>query len=322
MRRAGAGRYWLIWPAVIAVLGWAVVRAFGLERGFPAIPLIAYTPYVAAAALLLSGVAVALRNWPAALACGLATASLLLAVLPRAFSGEIASAPADRQLRVYSVNIHLGGADPTALVARVRRFRPDFLNLQELTPGFAHQLEEAGIRRLLPHAVFSLRLGLSGGGIYSRFPLRRLPTAGHFPLRMPRAAMRLPDGHTIRIVDVHPQTPKRRLVSRWIEGLRDLPSAGRGAPWVLAGDFNATLDHAELRDVIARGYRDAGAVTGRGLEATWPAGRLLPPPVTIDHVLADRRLGIVDYGVEGLPGSDHRAIHAVLALPWPHALNR
>jgi endonuclease/exonuclease/phosphatase (EEP) superfamily protein YafD len=37
--------------------------------------------------------------------------------------------------------------------------------------------------------------------------------------------------------------------------------------------------------------------------------------VTIDHVLADGRLGIVDYGVDELPGSDHRAIHAELALP-------
>jgi endonuclease/exonuclease/phosphatase family metal-dependent hydrolase len=37
--------------------------------------------------------------------------------------------------------------------------------------------------------------------------------------------------------------------------------------------------------------------------------------VTIDHVLADRRLGIVEYDVEGIPGSDHRAVEAELALP-------
>ena len=37
--------------------------------------------------------------------------------------------------------------------------------------------------------------------------------------------------------------------------------------------------------------------------------------MTIDHVLADRRLGIAGYGVDALPGSDHRAIHAELVLP-------
>jgi endonuclease/exonuclease/phosphatase family metal-dependent hydrolase len=38
-------------------------------------------------------------------------------------------------------------------------------------------------------------------------------------------------------------------------------------------------------------------------------------PITIDHVLADQRLGIVEYEVEPLPDSDHRAIFAELALP-------
>jgi endonuclease/exonuclease/phosphatase family metal-dependent hydrolase len=52
-----------------------------------------------------------------------------------------------------------------------------------------------------------------------------------------------------------------------------------------------------------------------GLEPTFPREGHLIPPVTIDHVLADSRLGIVDYGVEDLPGSDHRSIHAELALP-------
>jgi endonuclease/exonuclease/phosphatase family metal-dependent hydrolase len=86
---------------------------------------------------------------------------------------------------------------------------------------------------------------------------------------------------------------------------------------VLAGDFNATLDQAEFRDVVDRGYADAGEVTGKGLEPTFPTmgHRLLPPTIAIDHVLADRRLGISEYGVDDLPGSDHRAIHAQLVLP-------
>ena len=41
----------------------------------------------------------------------------------------------------------------------------------------------------------------------------------------------------------------------------------------------------------------------------------MPPSITIDHILADRRLGIGEYGVDDLPGSDHRAIHAVVVLP-------
>jgi endonuclease/exonuclease/phosphatase family metal-dependent hydrolase len=68
--------------------------------------------------------------------------------------------------------------------------------------------------------------------------------------------------------------------------------------------------------VVDRGYRDAGEVAGEGLEPTWPnAGHSLPPVITIDHVLADERLGVVDYEVDDLPGSDHRPVWAELALP-------
>jgi endonuclease/exonuclease/phosphatase family metal-dependent hydrolase len=61
-----------------------------------------------------------------------------------------------------------------------------------------------------------------------------------------------------------------------------------------------------------------GETAGKGLDATFPAdGSLFPPPITIDHILADERFGIVSYEVEPLPNSDHHAIFAELALPGP-----
>jgi endonuclease/exonuclease/phosphatase (EEP) superfamily protein YafD len=134
----------------------------------------------------------------------------------------------------------------------------------------------------------------------------------------------LPSGRNLRVADVHPLTPGRTGIDVWEDSLGDLPATGRGVPWVLLGDFNATLDHSRLREVLDRGYRDAGSVAGMGLVPTWPnRDHELPfPVITIDHVLADGRLDFVDYGVEDLPGSDHRSIHAELALPEGGASGR
>ena len=66
--------------------------------------------------------------------------------------------------------------------------------------------------------------------------------------------------------------------------------------------------------MVDRGYVDAGDATGGGLAPTWPE-RLARPGVTIDHVLADERVAITGYEVHDLPGSDHRAVSAVLRLP-------
>ena len=114
-----------------------------------------------------------------------------------------------------------------------------------------------------------------GGGLYARFPISPLPRQTHFLFRMPRAMLTLPHGRRLRIVAVHPQPPNMS-VDRWEEALESLPATGPGIPWVLAGDFNATFDHAEFRELVDSGYRDAGAATGNGLEPTWPSEQVFP----------------------------------------------
>jgi len=313
--RSGWSRYWPIWAAVVPVVLWAVVRAFGLESGGWLTSLMWFTPYAAIGALLVAGVAVALRNWAATGVVGVATVYLATAVLPRAIETETESAAGHETLTVLSANVELGGADPSALVALVDRYHPDLLSVEELTPSFARKLHRAGIDRRLPRSVLMARPKGHGGGLYARFSLTALPRQTHFLFRMPRALIELPDGRRLRVLAVHPQPPSMS-VDRWEEALESLPRSGYGIPWVLAGDFNATLDQAKLRDIVDGGYRDAGAATGKGLEPTWPSGEVFPwGLMTIDHVLADRRLGIAGYGVDDLPGSDHRAVYAQLVLP-------
>ncbi len=315
LQRTGARRYWPIWAAAVPVALWAAVRAFGLEGGDQLTSLMWFTPYAAVAALLVAGVAVALRNWAAAVVAAAATVVLAAAVLPRTIGGEAVQAEGRETLMVLSANVERGGADPSALIALVDRYHPDLLSVQELTPSFARKLHREGIDRRLPHSVLMAQPKGHGGGLYARFPLTPLRHQTHFLVRMPRAMIVLPDGRRLRVVAVHPFPPNVG-VDRWREELDSLPVPGPGMPWILAGDFNATFDQAEFRDLVDRGYRDAGAAIGKGLQPTWPSSEVFPwGLMTIDHVLADRRLGVAEYVVDGLPGSDHRAIHARLVLP-------
>jgi endonuclease/exonuclease/phosphatase (EEP) superfamily protein YafD len=309
----------VIWLLVTPLVVWALVRVFGLDGGFPLVPMMAFTPYVAITAFLVAGIALGLRNWAAAGVTALVTLCLAAAVLPRAIGGETVDPTGRETISVLSSNVYVGHADPEALVDLVDRYDVDLLSVQELTPKFTRQLHRAGLERRLPNAIEETRPRSSGAGLYSRLPMRKLPGSQFF-FRMPRAVLTLPDGRRIRVVGVHPYPPGRGNDDLWREGLESLPAAGDGPPWVLIGDFNATLDVSLLRETVDRGYRDAGDVAGEGLVPTWPnKGHTLPPVITIDHVLADERLGVVEYGVEDLPGSDHRSIHARLALPEPES---
>ncbi len=305
----------MIWIAVVPLAVWALLRLLGIDNGFPLAAMMAFTPYVAVAAFLVAGVAAALSNWAATAVAGLATLSLAAVVLPRAVGSDLVAPEGRETLRVLAANIHHGTADPDALVALVDRLHPDVLSVEELTPRFAQELAAAGLGSRMPNEVLETHRSASGAGLYSRLPLRRLPGPRRFFFRMPRAQLRLPDGRPVRVVGAHPYPPLINRTSVWEASLASLPSAGRGAPWVLAGDFNGTFDQSQFRGVVDRGYRDAGAAAGEGLEPTFPAEGHLIPPVTIDHVLADRRLGVAEYAVEDVPGSDHHAVFAELVLP-------
>jgi endonuclease/exonuclease/phosphatase family metal-dependent hydrolase len=205
------------------------------------------------------------------------------------------------------------------VVELVREREVDLLSLQELTPEEYRALRQAGLHRLLPEEAAYTAPGSSGAGLFSRWPLEH---AGLIPgssqrLPMPRAWLRVPGAGPVDAVDAHPVPPTNpHEVSNWERGLRSLPSADRwGAVRILLGDFNATLDHEALREVLDRGYVDAADAAGQGLAPTWPRGHLLPPTVTIDHVLVDERVRVRDVGIHELPGSDHRAVTADLVLP-------
>jgi endonuclease/exonuclease/phosphatase (EEP) superfamily protein YafD len=308
----------LAWIPVVAVLIWTVIRLFGLDGGFPLEAMMPFTPYVAVAALAVVAWALALRTWPAAAVAAVAALALGAVVLPRQFGDGTVSAAGHRTLRVLAANVYVGQADPAGLMRLVDELHPDVVTIEELTPRFQHEMTAAGLEAKLPHPVLDPGLRARGTGIYSRYPLRRLP-GPEFRSGLARAEATLPGGGRLRMVAIHPYPPNfSTSTPEWEEVLATLPSAGRGAPWLLAGDFNATFDQSPFRELVSRGYHDAGEVAGKGLDGTYPGdGSLMPPPITIDHVLADERLGIVEYEVEPLPGSDHHAIYAEVTLPGP-----
>jgi len=306
----------IAWSLALPFVAWALFRLLGLDRGFPLVPITAFTPYVALASLFaIAGVGL-LRVRGALLAAAAATAVLALVVLPRAVPGGQVSEPdGGAELTVMTANLHFGEADPAAVVSLAREAGVDLLAVQELTPKAARRLRAAGLERLLGHTVLPAEPGAGGGGLYARTSLTGTGNVGRPEgFRMPSAVLATAET-TLTVVSVHPVPPTdAESVRRWRDALRALPVAGTGGELsLLLGDFNATLDHSELQRVLDRGYVDAADVAGAGLSATWSRGPW--PPLTIDHVLVDDRIYVDGTEVRELPGSDHQVVVVDLVLP-------
>ncbi len=316
MRFSRAPRRRIVCAVVVApwVL-WALVRAAGADVVHPLVAFMSFTPYAAVLSLGAVVVALALREWLLACAAIAAAAVLIAIVLPRALEGPgMASADArGTPLVVMSLNLYNGLADAREVMRLVREHDVDVLSLLELTPEALAALDAAGARTLLPARVVQPRPHAEGAGLLARMPLREVP-AEEVVRPQPEARLRA-GGRELLVKAVHPTTPiSFGRVATWRRTLRALPGPQlRGLPHLLAGDFNATLDHRELRRLLDRGYRDAADATGSGLRPTWPAVRRAPP-IAIDHILMPPQIEIRRLTVHDIPRGDHRALIAELLL--------
>lgn len=296
---------------------YALIRVLGLERGFPSVPLLAYAPLALSASPVALVAALLLRRWWSAAAVLIAGVLLATAVLPRAFE-DGALTPEGPTLRLLTLNVSYSEVSPEHIVDLVREHEVELLTLQEVTPELSAGLNEAGLDDLLPHAVDHSAPAAAGAGVHSVYPLTVLGDLGQDlgSLAMPHVALEVPEAsHPVEVVSVHPMSPRgSSTITLWRDGLRALPPASDDTVRILSGDFNATLDHAEMRDVLDRGYADAADRLGMGFTGTWPVGGPLPK-ATIDHVLVDERVSVDDLEIMDVPGGKHRVLVARLTLP-------
>jgi endonuclease/exonuclease/phosphatase family metal-dependent hydrolase len=313
------------WVVAGGLAGWAAVRLAGADRLRFAeawtVPLLSFTPQVTAgawvSALLLRGAG------PAATAVA-AGAILTAGVGPRAVSSRQPPA-AGPVLRVLTANLLVGRAAAGAVVELVRRMDADVLFVQELTDDAAARLGRAGLGDLLPYRVPEPAPDGTPDSVYARYPLRGEPPAAPVVPAAARCTARLdlPSGQRVQLACIHAVPPRPAwgtgAAARWRSELVALPAPG-DSPCVLAGDFNATLDHAQFRRLLRRGYADAASGAGHGLSLTWgPRPGQRPALLAIDHVLIDRRCAVLTTSAHLLPGSDHRALYAELRLPAPRS---
>ena len=118
------------------------------------------------------------------------------------------------------------------------------------------------------------------------------------------------DGDGPVIVGVHTYPPVSGAMAWWRSSVAGVASLCSHPPagLIVAGDLNATRDHAPLQNL--GGCASAGEQAGVGGLATWPSAtgtRWLG--TTIDHVLVDDGAWRGSNGrVVTVPGTDHRAV--------------
>jgi endonuclease/exonuclease/phosphatase (EEP) superfamily protein YafD len=305
-------------------------RAAGGQPPDPYPRLAALAPL--ATLVAFAGVVVAAAaSWWLALVLSIPAVTLLAWQLPpvKRTGGETASVsqqlpdpgPGALTLRVLTLNVMGGSADPAAVVRAIERHRVEVLVVQELIPDMVHRLADAGLDTLLPYCHLDPRPGSDGTGLWARWPLVPLPPVPGLKAAAPRARIQPVDGWPVTVTGVHPKAPMRRNVRRWQQELAAIRSTlvNSDGRQVVAGDFNASRDHRPFRDLLAAGFLDcADAARRRPWPGfTWPAGWGVPSVMRLDHVLVSQGGATVHASrIIRVAGTDHRGVLAVIQLTF------
>ncbi|MFE7514089.1 endonuclease/exonuclease/phosphatase family protein [Streptomyces sp. NPDC057540] len=310
-RRLGA------WAAGLLLAVSAVVtgcRLLDTDAITPVPQLLSFLPWLTVPAGLAVLLAAYARRRALALAAVVVLAATLWTLQPYGPDATTARGPVTARVRVLSANVEFGGAT-RALIAAIRRERPQLVYVSECDRACGRAVTGAFTAEL-PHHVSVDADGSLGSVLLSAAPLRdehTVPAA----MGMPGATAAI-GGRAVRVQLAHPLPPLPGRVDLWKRELgtvRDVAARDAAGPLILAGDFNASQDHAAFRAVLDAGrLHDAARLDGAARTPTWPVEGPLPPYVQIDHVLVSDDFTVRDVRFLRLAGTDHRAVLADLDL--------
>ncbi|MFE5238840.1 endonuclease/exonuclease/phosphatase family protein [Streptomyces sp. NPDC056627] len=319
---AGAGPGWgravaggcaaLALSGATLVLGF---RAADADGPTPVPQALAFLPW-----LLVPGGAALTLAWAARWRTGMVWAVVVLAATawyarPYGDATTGARGPVLAELSVLTSNVEFGDATD-ALIGAVTRERPDVVFVQECdllcVDALARRVPAAGY----PYREVVRLDGSLGSALLSRFPLRPAP-AVEGVMAMPGSVATVA-GKDVRLQLAHPLPPVPGRVGGWrteLGRIEDFAAGAKGGPVLLAGDFNASQDHAAFRAVLDAGaLHDSARIAGRSRTHSWPADRRTPLRTQIDHVLVSDDFSVRSARFLDLRGSDHRALLVSLAL--------
>lgn len=308
------------WLAALLLAGVSTILGFRIadSDGFTPVPqILAFLPWLlapAVAALLLA----ALARWRVGLVWGVVALGGVAWFMEPYGKTDEPEGPAVAELRVMASNVEFGKATHGLLKA-VREEKPDLLFVPECDYVCSDTLRDELPRSDYPYRTASEAGGAEGSVIVSKLPLKKASgLAG--TLGMPGAVAELKSGHQIRVQLAHPMPPLPEQLSTWrteLAELRDYAAEGRRAKrsTIIAGDFNATQDHAAFREILdTGGVRDAARLAGSARTPSWPADLMSPLGTQIDHVLATPDFSARDARFLNIGDTDHRTLVVDLTL--------
>lgn len=220
--------------------------------------------------------------------------------------------PTTNAFTLMSLNLRKGDADPQQVVSQAST--ADVVVFLEATSQAVDELKRLDWDKRFPYSAGVQKYTAGDTVIYSRFPLSSAGLLDQsFEQRIVTAAV--PSIGPVRIIAAHPCNPfcgSNKFTTEH-QQLRRTVDANLDQPLIVAGDFNATDDHAPMRNLYSDGLESATNILGTGWMPTYPANSAIPPLIAIDHILLNHYLTATSLHRFKVANTDHLGLMATIS---------
>ncbi|MFF0264078.1 endonuclease/exonuclease/phosphatase family protein [Kribbella sp. NPDC004536] len=314
---------WFVRRVVLSVLFLLIVAVplfpelFGLDELTPFTQLAAFRPQCLVVVLVLALLMLVRRGWriASALVAVLALVGTALTV-PREFSRARQAPEGARVLTIMVANVLGGGARAADVAAVIRAQQPDLVSLPEAQADVREQISvQLQDLRYKGFTAQPIPAAPSATSVLVSASLGDVTFASEPGTTFGNIVVTAGNLGAVQLIAYHGYPPLAGAVPTWKHDLLKVRQwCSQDAPTVIAGDFNATVDHADFRNALNGYCRSVGPSIGSGLEGTWPADQPGVLRTQIDHVVATRQLEPETFATYSIHGTDHRAVVARVAL--------
>lgn len=218
-------------------------------------------------------------------------------------------------ITIYTANTLWDNPHTDEFAAAVVAADADIVVMQEVRWAFRQALEnDPRLDHLAHRSSDEVRDDLTTV-VWSRWAFTELELVPFEVTDVVRATVDGPSG-PFTVYGLHTFAPLfSQNVGSWERQLDQLGTIDQSTPHVLAGDFNATSDHRQFRELMATGWTNVHDRKGCGLDNTWPVNQGIPVPLMrLDHVLVTDHFEVLDVEIGHTEGSDHDPVIATITM--------
>ncbi|WP_460775202.1 endonuclease/exonuclease/phosphatase family protein [Microbacterium sp. GXF7504] len=321
----------VLFAIAAAVLTWP--GFFRVERTFPVAQIVAFRTVLTAAfavlvlVLLLAAVVRPIRRLVLSLALvsALAAGVGVVIVVDRGLGTPTLPQKTDAAVRVMTWNTAGDATSPETIAQTAVAMSADIVSLPETTIETGAQVAVAMRELGQPMWAYHTQYGTDGWAADST-TLLVSPRLGDYAVidsaedgssntsTVPSVVAMPVSGDGPTIVAAHAVAPREDAMAGWRHDLQWLADQCATDDVIMAGDFNATLDHFARLGVDGADLgrcTDAAAATGNGAVGTWPTKLPALAGAPLDHVLVGSAWtatgSVVLSSLDGT-GGDHRPL--------------